>query len=104
METLQNIWNFIADFYNQNALSIWMDIGIVANFLLFLQIFLKISARNAADSLNKEKEKLVETIFADQKEIERLKYIIDVLNSKFVEVESDNLPKRDHKTGRFTKR
>jgi hypothetical protein len=90
METLQNIWNFISDFYNQNALLIWVCIGISANILLFLQIWLKLLAR---DGVKKA-----------EKEIERLKEIISTYNSKFVDIESNNLPKRNIKTGRFEKR
>lgn len=90
METLQNIWNFIADFYTKNELLVWMCIGITANILLFLQIWLKISVRNSAKKLIKE--------------IDRLKDVISTYNSKFVEIESDNLPKRDSLTGRFQKR
>jgi hypothetical protein len=90
METLQNIWNLIVNFYNQDPLCIWMSIGISANMLLFLQIYLKNSARDG-----------VKKAFI---EIKRLNDIISTYNSKFVDIESDNLPKRNIKTGRFEKR
>jgi hypothetical protein len=111
METLQNIWNFIADFYNQNMLSIWIYIAIAANIIIIIDTIkiVRLSSINTnrnelIDVMKKRVSQLNRLHEINEKEISRLKDVISALNSKFVEIESDNLPKRDSLTGRFEKR
>jgi hypothetical protein len=114
METLQNIWNFISDSYTQNTIFVLCFLGIICALfivLLVIEILLNFNLKKQIKifrQLVENKDKKISYLEKFQTinicEIQRLNAVISNYNSKFVEIESDNLPKRNIKTGRFEKR
>jgi Ca2+/Na+ antiporter len=104
METLQNILNLIVNFYNQNALSFWIYVAIIVNLLFAIFVFKNFKLKKQIKEKSKKISYLEKFQTINICEIKKLNDIISTYNSKFVDIESDNLPKRNIKTGRFEKR